>query len=83
MLPSDIPIIEAALPDSYSFLHVPRSGAMGGGVGLIYSKSFSQVKMSGSSQNVTAFELIEIPLGHHCQRFAVVVIYRPGHSGAD
>ena len=83
LLPSDVPVIEAALPDSYSFLHVPRSGAMGGGVGLIYSKSFSQVKRLGSSQNVTAFELMEISLGHHCQRFAVVVIYRPGHSGAD
>lgn len=82
LLPSDVSIIEAALPDSYSFLHVPRLSAIGGGVGLMYSRSLSQLKMKPTT-NVASFELLEVSLGHHCQRFEIAIVYRPGHAGTD
>ena len=46
LLPSDITIISAALSSSYSFHHVPRSmDVRGEGVGLIYSRALSNVRV--------------------------------------
>ena len=45
LLPSDLTIISAALPSSYSFRHVPRSmDVRGEGVSLIYTRALLNVK---------------------------------------
>ena len=63
LLPSDVAIIEAALPGCFSFLHVPRSTATrGGGVGLIYSKALSGIKAVAGHTEISSFEVMEVTL---------------------
>ena len=84
LLPSDVAVISAALPPSYSFYHVPRStNARGGGVGLICSKALINVKFIPNHPDISSFEFLEITfrLGVHNVRMAIV--YRPGHPGTD
>ena len=46
LLSCAVATVGASLPGSYSFLHVPRlTATKGGGVGLIYRKALSSMKM--------------------------------------
>ena len=80
---SDIDIIKAALPMSYSLLHVPRLSGRGGGIALIYSLAISNIKLVTGDLEMSSFELMEVCFGCHQQTFRLALIYRPGHSGTD
>ena len=72
-----IDIIRAALPKSHSIAHVPRTtttGALGGGVALIYSLAAFQA---------SSFELMGASFSCHRQTINIYVVYRPGHPGTD
>ena len=84
LLPSDVAIIEAALPGHFSFLHVPRSTATrGGGVGLIYSGALSSIKVLAGHTEISSFEVMEVTFSLRLQTFRVAIVYRPGHPGTD
>jgi len=83
LIESDMNIIMAALPKSYSILHVPRKQGTGGGVALVYSRAFSSIRQIDNDLNITSFEFMEVALSLHSQLIRVVVVYRPGHMGTD
>ena len=76
LVESDTNVVIAALPDCYSMLHVPRSGmgSRGGGVALIYRKSFSTVQTV--PQDWDSFEMMEVKLTSNSNtiRLAVVIL---------
>ena len=80
---SDIDVIRAALPESYSLFHVPRLSGMGGGIALIYSVAISNIKPVSSDIEASSFELMEVCFSWHQQTFKLALVYRPGHSGTD
>ena len=83
LLPSDVTIINAALP-SYSFHHGPRSmDAGGGGGGLIYSRALSNVRVVPNHMDVSSFELLELTFSLHLQNTRMAILYCPGHPGTD
>ena len=83
LLESDTGVVTAALPDCYSMLHVPRSGrgSRGGGVALIYCRSFSAVQIV--PQHWNSFDIMEIKMTINSQTIRLAVVYRPGHPGTD
>ena len=85
LLPSDVTIIGAALPSSYSFHHVPRSTDTGGGggVGLIHSRALSNVRVVPKHMDVSSFEFLEITFSLHLQNIRMAILYHPGHPGTD
>ena len=84
LLPSDVAIIEAALPECFSFLHVPRSTATrGGGVGLFFSGALSSVKVVAGHTEISSFEVMEVTFSLCLQTFRLAIVYRPGHPGTD
>ena len=84
MLPSDVSVVSAALPSSYSFHHVSRStGTRGGGVGLIYSRALSNVKVVPNHMEISSFEVLEITFSLRLQNVRMAILYRPGHPGSD
>ena len=84
VLPSDIIIISAALPSSYSFHNVPRSmNTRGGGVGLFYSRALLNVRVLPNHMDVSSFEFLEITFSLHLQNIRMAILYRPGHPGTD
>ena len=84
LLPSDVIIIGAALPSSYSFHHVPRSmDARGGGVGFIHCRALSNVRVVPNHMDVSSSEFLEITFSLHLQNIRMAILYRPGHPGTD
>ena len=84
LFPSDIDIIRAALPRSFSISHIPRmSGAgVGGGVAVIHSNVLD-AKHEISNSQFSSFEFMEIRFACHGEAIHIYVIYRPGHPGMD
>ena len=62
-------------PMTHTFLHVPRIGIQGGGVGMFISKMFSHVRMKKSTQYMT-FEHMEISLKCNGIPLLFLIIYR-------
>ena len=84
LFPSDVSIISAALPPSYSLHHVPRStDARGGGVGLIYSRAVKNVKVITNPVDISSFEIMEFTFGVSSHSVRMAIVYRPGHPGTD
>ena len=63
-------------PDTHSFHHVPRETGIGGGVGVLVSNCFSNIKLE-KSQNYNTFEHLEISLRYMSKLYKFVVMYRP------
>ena len=82
LLPSDIGIVRAALPSSFSVFHAPRASERGGGVAVIYSSAL-KMKQESRFLQVSSFELLETKFTCHSETINVYVIYRPGHPGTD
>ena len=84
LLSCDIATVGASLPGSYSFLHGPRLTATKGvGVGLIYRRALSSMKMVGNQIEVSSFEIIEVSFSLCLQTFKLAIVYRPGHPDTD
>ena len=85
MFPSDIGVVRAALPRTFSILHVPRlsdTGIGGGGVAMIYSTAINMQHETGNSQ-FSSFELMETKFTCHGETIHIYIVYRPGHPGMD
>lgn len=84
LMPSDVAVMSAALPPSYDFHHLSRStNARGGGVGLICSKTLTNVKVVPNHTDISSFELLEITFKLNVHNVRMAIIYRPGHPGTD
>ena len=82
MLPSDIDVVRAALPSSFSVFHVPRAADRGGGVAVIYSSAL-KMKPGSEFMQFSSFEFMETKFTCHSETVNVYVIYCPGHPGTD
>ena len=86
LLPSDVDIIRATLPESFSISHVPRTSnsGIGGGVAVIHSAAINLKHNIGTMQYThNTFEIIDTNFTCHGTNIHILVIYRPGHSGTD
>lgn len=80
----DLPIIQAALPETHSIIHVPRStNEQGGGVALVYHKSFHGLKILPSVHPITTFEYLAASFEIRNISLKLAVVYRPGRPGTD
>ena len=71
-------VIASFLPDTHVFYHFPRpesKGKTGGGVGIVLSKNFKNVKAFNRVYN--RFECIETHATYHGTKMVFNVIYRP------
>lgn len=80
----DLPIIQAALPETHAIIHVPReSNCQGGGVALIYHKGFHDLKMLPQVHPTTTFESLTVRFKIRNIFLKLAIIYRPGRTGSD
>ena len=68
--------IQEMTPTTHTFLHVPRKGRRGGGVGIFVSNSFSKIKMEVVA-SVESFEHLQVSFGLGGRKFVIIVVYRP------
>ena len=68
-------------PHTHTFLHIPRQGRVGGGVGLFLLKCFSEIKII-NHHPATTFEHIEVSFKYKCHCFSFTVVYRPPSGSA-
>ena len=68
--------ISELTPNTHTFHHVPRETGVGGGVGILVSKCFVNIKME-KTRNYNTFEHLEINLKYLNKLYKIVVIYRP------
>ena len=82
LLPTDLGVIGAALPGSYSIFHVPRLTGAGGGVAIIHSTSLT-MRQEEIVLQFTSFEIMRTKFTSHSETVHLIVVYRPGHPGTD
>ena len=75
LIEGDTSVIASFLPDTHVFHQFPRCDRRGGGVGVILSKNFKNVKAFKRTKN--QFECIEVHATHLSTKFVFVVVYRP------
>ena len=68
-------VIESFVPDTHTFHHVPRPVSRGGGVGIVISRNFENIKFYDRS--CEQFECIELHATCHRMKMVFNVIYRP------
>ena len=74
----DRAILNDAIPDGYKFLHVPREGRNGGGVGLLHKSNLLVKVDSNPSTSFTSFESLHAQVSSGTSSFRLVILYRPG-----
>lgn len=72
-------LIKRLTPQGYSFLHCPRKGGKGGGVGLLFRSHLKIVNVTKSVE-FESFEYIHVRLTLCKNTLALVCIYRPPPS---
>ena len=77
--PDDNAIIAELTPVGFSFLHVPRQGKQGGGVGLLYRSDISICQKNDHVQYVT-FESIHMEVTCNSKSVRLVNVYRSGRD---
>ena len=69
------------LPNDYTISHIPRTdGRTGGGIGIIFRKSFNLTIKRSSHNRQTQFEYLDCVISHgkdHRSQFRLIVVYRP------
>ena len=86
LLASDVGVIGAALPKTYSLLHAPRPPGVwtrGGGVAVIYSSALSNIRQVSVDLDISSFEFMEVAININQQIVRIATVYRPGHPGTD
>ena len=81
LIEGDTSVIASFLPDTHVFHHFPRCDSRGGGVGVILSKNFKNVKAFKRTKN--RFECIEVHATHLGTKFVFVVVYRPPNGSVQ
>jgi hypothetical protein len=76
LTPSSNATIAALVPDTHCFYHVPRSNALGGGVGVVLSKNLRSIKMISHAEFLS-MECIELTFSCFSRKFRLINIYRP------
>ena len=73
----NISTIRNILPSTHTFHHTPRSrNIKGGGVGIVLSKVFTEVKKN-KTEIYKTFEHLNIDFNHNRERIKFIVVYRP------
>ena len=57
--------------------------ARGRGVGSIYSRALSNIRVVPNHMDVSSFEFLEITFSLHLQNIRMAISYHPGHPGTD
>ena len=68
-------LITSFVPDTHTFHHIPRPKGRGGGVGIVISKNFDNVKAFNRFND--QFESIELHATYQKTKMVFNVIYRP------
>ena len=71
--------IREMTPDTHSFLHVPREGKRGGGVGIFISNSLSKIKKD-KVPTTDYFELMQASCMYGGIKLVFIVVYRRPNS---
>ena len=72
-------LIKRLTPEGYSFLHCPRKGGKGGGVGLLFRSHLNILNVEKSS-DYESFEYISVKLTLSKNTITLVCLYRPPPS---
>lgn len=85
---ADLSVIKESLPLTHDIAHAPRldidgNPCLGGGVAIIFLKTFHNVKLSVLPETVTAFEGMTLQFRVNGVLINFAIIYRPGHPGTD
>ena len=67
---------------THTFLHSPREGRRGGGVGIFLSNTFSHLRVL-TPLRVSSLEYIQISFKYQSQWIVHIVIYRPPWSNIN
>ena len=71
--------IKEMTPNTHTFIHIPRSGKRGGGVGIFLQNSFKKIKID-TTRMCESFEKIQISCEINRRKCVFVVVYRPPNS---
>ena len=71
--------INELVPNTHQLLHSPRDFAQGGGVGIVLSKIFTNVKVKVIGTFVS-FEYLALEFRIHNVLFTFIVVYRPPYQ---
>jgi len=71
---SDERTIGDLTPSGYCFKHVPRSGRLGGGVGVLYKRPLALIKLT--DHRCKSFESFKICFTANGEPIRIVVLYR-------
>ena len=78
----DTAVVSEMTPSTHTFVHLPRVGQMGGGVGLFLSNSFTHIRMV-KRDTFTSFEFIEVNFKHQGSNLVFIIVYRPPNSNTS
>ena len=73
LLPSDLSVVGAALPESYSVFHVPRLTGVGGGIALIHSTALA-VRHEEIDLHFSSFEVMKAKFTSYGETVQVIVV---------
>jgi exonuclease III len=74
-------VIRNITPTGYHFIHVPRVGRIGGGIGFICKNTLKIKRLNSSSHN--SFEHMEILLYTSVHVTCILLVYRPPPSAVN
>ena len=75
---TDILKINELVPNTHKFFHTPRNFGQGGGVGIVLSKAFTNVRVRMIGTFVS-FEYLALEFRAKNVQFLFIVVYRPPH----
>ena len=71
----DLSVISEMTPSTHTFIHLPREGRVGGGVGVFLSNRFSHIRMIDRPR-FGSFEFIEVSFKFQGCNLLFIVVYR-------
>ena len=74
----DTATIAKLVPDTHVLYHVPRPSGLGGGVGVVLSRSFQSSKFFDRS--CPSFECLELNVSQNNKKFSIYIIYKPPNT---
>ena len=78
----DTAVIKEMTPSTHTFLHLPRIGRVGGGVGLFLQNSFTHMRII-KRPRFTSFEFIEVNFKYQGCNLSFIIVYRPPNSSTN
>ena len=78
----DLSVISEMTPSTHTFIHLPREGRVGGGVGVFLSNRFSHIRMIDRPR-FGSFEFIEVSFKFQGCNLLFIVVYRAPNLSAS